>query len=473
MPKLRLTRIIPRNPLLVKLWMTTDTPKTPHVLVDVTNPPKSPQSLADARDPPKSPRADALTYPPKSPHALADARDPPKPPHADALTYPPKSPQSLDDATDPPKSPHALADATDPPKSPRADALTYPPKSPHADALADATDPPKFPHADALADATDPPKSPHADALTYPPKSPYHGLADATDLSKSPHAEALAEAARQIFREKSVVLFTLINDAYLDFAASWLCNTGPISDVHAHVLFLTTDVHTASTLKTLSSDIHVVSLNASHFSGNQVYSHAGYVRLMVERTWQILSLLEQGMPLLLFEVDCVWLSSPLPLLTARGKGADILATRIQNRTAGGFLLLHPTPKTLTLWRRLTGRMDDLFRDLLNRPDSSLVFWELNDQEYLSDLIKDNFGGVRVSHLPEDLFPDGMWYYRSEAERGLKDRPLIINNNFVSGNRAKKERDRRFGHWFLTDDSSLDEGFFCNSLSVHEVLQGGL
>ena len=115
--------------------------------------------------------------------------------------------------------------------------------------------------------------------------------------------EDLVPVAMDIFRKRGLVLFTFINDAYLEFAVSWLCNTEPMADIHQHVLFVVTDLRSADRLQKAWPDINVVALNASRYSGNQTYSRAGYVRIMVERTRYLHRLLQSGVRLLLFEVD--------------------------------------------------------------------------------------------------------------------------------------------------------------------------
>ena len=285
--------------------------------------------------------------------------------------------------------------------------------------------------------------------------------------------EDLVPVAMDIFRKRGLVLFTFINDAYLEFAVSWLCNTEPMADIHQHVLFVVTDLRSADRLQKAWPDINVVALNASRYSGNQTYSRAGYVRIMIERTRYLHRLLQSGVRLLLFEVDCVWLSNPLPLLLDQQTleavvEADIVATRVGSRTAGGFLLLSPTQRTLRLWGELTRLMDRLYEQLKNQLDSAFISWELNDQEFLAALIKERFGGIEVFHLPVELFPDGNWYSKPAKERKAEPLPVIINNNFIAGNAAKKKRAKAFGHWFLKSASDLSLAS-CNTTAVHAVL----
>ncbi|XP_070204013.1 uncharacterized protein [Littorina saxatilis] len=274
------------------------------------------------------------------------------------------------------------------------------------------------------------------------------------------------QIARDIYHTHGVVLFTMVNDAFFPFAASWCCNTAPMNNVHHRALFLTTDQMTGQRLSHLWPNITVVTLNSSQYAGSQEYSKAGYVRMMVERTRYILHLLEAGVRLLLFEVDCVWLSDPVPALLARHAEGDILATKVTDLdvTAGGFLLLNPTKATVKLWRHLTDKMDSLYRRLQNSQDAADVSEADNDQQYFTLLVRKKFAGVRVVHLPAELFPDGKWYKLPASERSSKPRPFLINNNWVVGEAAKMRRAKRFGHWFWNDEGKGS----CNSTAVDSL-----
>ncbi|KAL8594416.1 hypothetical protein ACOMHN_018124 [Nucella lapillus] len=59
------------------------------------------------------------------------------------------------------------------------------------------------------------------------------------------NTSAVLELAQAMHRQHGVVLFTMINDAFLDFALSWSCNVASFDSVLQRVLFLTTDLHTA------------------------------------------------------------------------------------------------------------------------------------------------------------------------------------------------------------------------------------
>ncbi|XP_070203953.1 uncharacterized protein [Littorina saxatilis] len=286
-----------------------------------------------------------------------------------------------------------------------------------------------------------------------------------TDSNVRSEARTYLQAARDIYRRHGVVLFTMVNDAYFPFTASWCCNTAPMTNVHHRALFLTTDRTTGQRLTKLWPDVTVVTLNSSQYAGSQEYSKAGYVRMMVERTRYILHLLEAGVRLLLFEVDCVWLSDPLPHVLTQQAAGDIVGTYVSGTslTAGGFLLLNPTTATVKLWRRLTDMMDSLYRRLEKRENFAAVSEGDNDQQYFSRLIREKFAGIKVVYLTSSLFPDGKWYRLTDEQRSLNQRPLIINNNWVVGNEAKIKRAKTYGHWFWNEREGS-----CNSTALQHL-----
>ena len=282
--------------------------------------------------------------------------------------------------------------------------------------------------------------------------------------------EDLLPVASVIAQKKGVVLFSIINDGYIDLVFSWLCNTAVIDDVHQHVLFLTTDVSTGQRVHKQWPAVHVASMNDTRYDGAVSFGTAAYLRLMVQRTQLIQHLLQSNVRLLLFEVDFVWLANPLPTILSQSDKthADVVATRVHGsrQTCGCFFLLNPTPATKALWTRLAKQIDVVNKKIANFGRFANVKKFKNDQNLLSMLINAKYGGLRVSYLSERLFPDGKWYNQSSL-RALKPDPLIIHNNWIAGNDKKIERAKQFGHWFLVNSSDSD--VICNMTNVRRLV----
>jgi len=204
----------------------------------------------------------------------------------------------------------------------------------------------------------------------------------------------LVSVARRVSKHSGTVLVTMINDAYLSFTYSWLCNTKDMG-IHKSVLIviITNDESSKRNLTRDWPEVSVVSMDMNgSIKGNQVYSHAGYVKIMVKRTEMLLAILMADIEVFLFEVDCLWFTDPTPKLKAE-KGFDILVNPVatsNNKYAGGFLYLFPTEKAKGLWRRLTEMMVDLGRKLDKMAESKYISVADNDQEYLSRLINERW-----------------------------------------------------------------------------------
>ncbi|XP_071094444.1 uncharacterized protein [Haliotis cracherodii] len=282
----------------------------------------------------------------------------------------------------------------------------------------------------------------------------YHGESD--------QSEKILQIAQKI--TDGPVLITIINDAYLPFTHSWLCNTKYMG-IHKQVLIIVTDKLSRDTLTRLWPDIHVFLIpGAEGFSGDQVYSHVGYVRIMIRRTTIILELLKNQVELLLFEVDCLWLTDPIPECQREIRGYDLLATKVSDRPGilgGGFLYMIPNSKVVNLWGMLTQKLMKIEQRILKMDGSVSLSEGDNDQMYLSKLIGRKYGSVEVTAVSLDKFADGRWY-KMDEEKKKTLRPLIINNNWVTGNKAKMRRARKFHHWFWKENDEMCDFKLVNS-----------
>ncbi|KAH3882721.1 hypothetical protein DPMN_006665 [Dreissena polymorpha] len=265
----------------------------------------------------------------------------------------------------------------------------------------------------------------------------------------------IVSVAKRASRSNKTVLLTMVNDAYLSFTYSWLCNTKDMG-IHQSVLIITTDEISKTNLTRDWPEIHVFSMEMTTSKGDQTYSHAGYIKIMVKRTEMILAILMADIEIFLFEVDCLWLANPTPALQQE-KGVDILVNPVEGVYkvyAGGFLYLFTTPRAKSLWKQLTVMMMNLGQKVEKMNEKQYISEAENDQQYISKLINDRYGGLLIKELSLDVYADGKWYEKSESDRA-KLRPVIINNNWVLGNKKKMERAMKWKHWFIRPDWSCD------------------
>ncbi|XP_062588051.1 uncharacterized protein LOC134249719 [Saccostrea cucullata] len=265
----------------------------------------------------------------------------------------------------------------------------------------------------------------------------------------------LSAAMRISERGQKALFVTLINDAFLPFTFSWLCNTQGMG-IHNQVLFITGDKESARKINEKWPAVTAVYLDGVH-SGNQEYSHVGYVEMMVRRSEILLQILEKNIPIFLFEVDCMWIRNPLKNLQSYSD-VDMVVNAVSERSkiiAGGFLYLHPTEASKQVWRALTKQLTDLRKKIKNSPDTKLISESENDQIYLSQLVFSNYGGLKFKILSTQEYADGKWYKLSKEKREQL-KPYLINNNWVIGNAAKIKRAKEWGHWFLKDSGECDQ-----------------
>lgn len=267
----------------------------------------------------------------------------------------------------------------------------------------------------------------------------------------------LIQLAKDIQRKHGVVMVSIINEAFLSFTFSWMCNTEGMN-IHDHIIYITTDSQSKKMLdlhwkKTNSKSIYIPSLN---LHGDQEYSKVGYVKMMNFRTQLILLMLINNVTVFLFETDCVWLSNPMPEIRSSLKSYDMLLVKPTRGKGvlGGFMVLKPTEATMSLWSNLSVQMWKLLMKIQSLPENKEISKIENDQVYFSKLIKMKYAHINVGFLSNKKFSDGKWYKFTEKER-TQYTPLIINNNWIAGNKKKKERAEKWGHWFLRDNKTCD------------------
>lgn len=197
----------------------------------------------------------------------------------------------------------------------------------------------------------------------------------------------LLDIANRISKYNRTVLVTMVNDAYLSFTYSWLCNTKNMN-IHRSVLIITTDQVSKEKLTRDWPEIGVLLMDMQTSKGDQTYSQVGYVKIMIKRTEMLLSLLMANIEIFLFEVDCLWFANPIPEFQ-RNTGYDILVNPVagtNNVYAGGFLWLYRTDRAKSLWIKLTEDMVALGERIQKKSDKTAVSEMENDQQFFSRLI---------------------------------------------------------------------------------------
>lgn len=104
---------------------------------------------------------------------------------------------------------------------------------------------------------------------------------------------------------QKVLLVILVNDVFLLFIFSWLCNIQGMG-IYNQVLFIIGDSESVMKINQKWLEVIVIQIDGVYL-GNQEYSYVGYVELMVRRLEIFLEILEKNILIFLFEVDCIWI----------------------------------------------------------------------------------------------------------------------------------------------------------------------
>lgn len=265
----------------------------------------------------------------------------------------------------------------------------------------------------------------------------------------------LIEMAKEIQNRYGLVMISIINDAFLPFTFSWMCNTKNMN-IHERIIFITTDAYSKENLNRHWKKSKSVYIPSLHLHGNQSFSKVGYVKLMNLRTQLILQLLLENINVFLFETDCVWLSNPLPEIKSQMNSYDMLLVWQTRGTSvlGGFMVLKATKPTISLWAKLSTKMWELYKRIKLANENANVSKFENDQVYFTKLVKMKYANVKSGYLSNKKFSDGKWYGFTKKEQ-TKVVPMIINNNWITGNDKKIQRAKKWGHWFLMKDRKCD------------------
>lgn len=285
------------------------------------------------------------------------------------------------------------------------------------------------------------------------------------------------DALQKIVQSKaSMVSLTLVSAEFVELTRSWLCNVQGAGFLPENIFWIVLDEKAKTALDGLAVgqtvDITDVLAGENMDAAHIIYGQPAYWRLMLMRTRLIKDLLDRGIDLFLFETDQVWLQNPFDFFKKElDAGADMVGTLdTQHNVAGNTLLLRSVISTRRMWSEVYKRFKMSYDDkeIEHKPIHSSTF-VFHDQHQLSALLLFDTAftqdyPVALALMNFDKFVGGSWYsgkYTNEASK----KPVIINNNFISGTAKKKSRAITFGHWFLKDD-----GVTCDRAAIKKALR---
>lgn len=256
-------------------------------------------------------------------------------------------------------------------------------------------------------------------------------------------SRAVIEDIRLINSASGFVYLQLVNKAYTNMTLSWICNVERFS-VLDKTVFIATDL---VSFQTLSKWAPHVFLRERDQSPDLSYGQAAYYEMISFRSKIVEELLHSEVSVWLVESDSVWLADPLPHLQSV-HGMDVVAgqdgTFSDEIPEAGFIFLNATFRTKRLWSDLRQQHDQALAQMSEAAD-------LGDAGSEMLMLPGHLGKVRWTFFPKINFVSGLWYTNEDMKALAK--PVVIQNNWIVGNKAKTERAKKFGHWFLTESTT--------------------
>lgn len=283
-------------------------------------------------------------------------------------------------------------------------------------------------------------------------------------------------ALKRIVGERpKIVSLTIVNTKFIELTRSWLCNVQPSGFVPPNIYWLVLDEEAKRALDEwgVGQTVNVTDALRTHNMDaiNIIYGQPAYWKVMLMRTRMVRDLLDRGIDVFLFETDQVWLRNPFYYFQKElDNGADMVGTLdTQHNVAGNTLLLKAVISTRRMWSEVYHRFKMSYdnKNIDRQEKHSRVFVQ-HDQYQLSTLLlfdtefTQDFP-VTLGLLNAQLFVGGSWYSGMYPAKS-STRPVIINNNFISGSERKKSRAMFFGHWFLKAD-----GHTCDTEALKKAL----
>ena len=262
-----------------------------------------------------------------------------------------------------------------------------------------------------------------------------------TDTKAQISTETL-ERMQIIQRDMGFVFVQFVNHAYIPLTLNWICHA-PLG-VLEQTAFFASDSYTADTLRAYK-DRKVENVFLQAYRSSQLsYGQHDYYSFMLFRLRLVENLLRARISLWLIESDSTWFSNPSSIIAAY-KNMDVIAGQdaLLNDSypeAGNIYLNASSIATRRMILALIAEQQNSLENLRTGHVGN------NGNEML--MLPKHLKHVKWSFLPKRLFVGGLWY--SNAEFRLSVEPIVIQNNWIVGNKQKIKRAKEWGHWFVDD-----------------------
>lgn len=268
------------------------------------------------------------------------------------------------------------------------------------------------------------------------------------------------------------VSLTVVTDAYVPFALNWLCNVEAGGMKPPGLVIVTADEVALNAMNSTSDSLTVFVPSFKGGKNGPRFGFPSYWILMLERSFLVRDLLDRGVEVFLFDLDQVWLRDPFPQINRlRAEiGIDLIGTldTTYHDIGGNFLIFRPTFAIRKLYNDLCKHFDSQLRLEIDGKASNQIFGVDNDQSILTKLVmydrnyRANYPVV-FRALDRELFVSGKWYFNQDRLSFKEQSPTVINVNVIIGIEHKLATMKKFGQFFLKNDS-------CDSVMVQTFLK---
>eukprot|EP00927_Polykrikos_kofoidii_P008660 TRINITY_DN13605_c1_g1_i1.p1 TRINITY_DN13605_c1_g1~~TRINITY_DN13605_c1_g1_i1.p1 ORF type:complete len:908 (-),score=141.90 TRINITY_DN13605_c1_g1_i1:225-2690(-) len=255
-------------------------------------------------------------------------------------------------------------------------------------------------------------------------------------------------AASELQQKNGFAVLMLFNADFLRLVRNWVCHVQKLSgNILDKIVFVATEASARDSLLAFDPELHVALAEPGNVQGSMLPGQRKYSEHMLFRTQLQLDLLQHGLTILNVEADATWIHNPIPAVVA--KLGNIVAYRDALAPAKvpsfGFMLLRPTPATITLWKDLEARQGLLLEHIFKTSEEEREDAGGDQQPLLLHALLKKHSGVKVGWLGKEVVVSGSWY----NDRSVRSfTTSVVHNNYISGSVAKEKRAAEWGHWFL-------------------------
>lgn len=269
--------------------------------------------------------------------------------------------------------------------------------------------------------------------------------------------EIISAEAKALGKRYTIVFLLFLNEGFLEMTKNFVCNLKVADSKSAQVLqriiFVTTQQTTADKLAKFDPSLNVLSQRYAGDQGSVSYGSSAYYKLTLERLKLQQDLLVAGINVFIIESDATWFDgeSTIKRLEDGFGKYDIVSAddRGNHLISAGFSGVSASSEKAVSF--FTQYVDGYTKKMAKiKTNDNTNIGDQGEQMMMTRLLAKT--KLSIDWLDQCHFMRGQWY----SSHGLRDncpKPWVLQNNWIIGNAAKISRAKKWGYWYLNDDSS--------------------